>query len=104
MKHKMRKKINKPKKVKKKISASQGDEIEKNQDYRSNNKIKNKLKFDKYAKNKNLKPKHRGPKPKIPSNIKMGQIENFQVHKFTKESKTKIKIKRVKTILGKKKN
>jgi len=34
-----------------------------------NNGIENKLKFNKNIKNKNLKPKYWGPKPKIPSNI-----------------------------------
>jgi hypothetical protein len=48
----------------KKISANPVDEIKKNQDYESNDEIKNKLKFDKNIKNKNFKPKHWGPKTK----------------------------------------
>jgi hypothetical protein len=51
--------------------------LKKKQEYGFNDEIKNKLKFDKSVKNKNLKPKHWGPKPKIPSNIEMKcQIEN----------------------------
>jgi hypothetical protein len=38
---------------KKKILAYSSDEIEKNQNYRFNDEIKNKLKFDKITKNKN---------------------------------------------------
>jgi len=41
------------KKSKNKILANSGDKIGKNQDYRSNNNVKNKLKFDKKTKNKN---------------------------------------------------
>jgi hypothetical protein len=39
--------------AKKKILAYSSDEIEKNQNYRFNDEIKNKLKFDKIIKNKN---------------------------------------------------
>ena len=42
----------------KKIPTNLGDEIEKNQNYRLNDEIENKLKFYKGTKNKNLKPKH----------------------------------------------
>jgi len=52
--------------------------LKKNQDYGFNDEIKNKLKFDKGAKNKNLKPKFWGSKPKIPSNIELNsQIKIF---------------------------
>ena len=44
--------------MKKKYQQTQIIKLKKNQDYGSNDKIKNKLKFDKNIKNKNLKPKH----------------------------------------------
>jgi hypothetical protein len=71
MKDKIGKNIQWIKRVKK-ILANSSDEIKKkNQDYGFNDEIKNKLKFDKGAKNKNLKPKYWGPKPKISSNIEL---------------------------------
>jgi hypothetical protein len=53
IKDKIREKYQWTKRSKKKIPTNPGDEIEKNQDYKFNDEIENKLKFDKGAKNKN---------------------------------------------------
>jgi len=63
MKDRTKKKIS-MNKWKKKYQQTQIIKLKKNQDYGSNDEIKNKLKFDKNIKNKNFKPKHWGPKTK----------------------------------------
>jgi hypothetical protein len=79
----------------KKISANPDDKIKKkNQDYGSNDKIKNKLKFDKNIKNKNLKPKHWGPKTKYHKILNWrAKLKITNSTYSQKKSKTKIKIK-----------
>jgi len=75
----------------------------KNQDYGSNDEIENKLKFDKRVKNQNLKSKHQGPNFNYHQNLNW-KVKLERKNKFTKESKLKIRIKRMRIKFEKIKN